>query len=154
MFKKNYIKSSLLILVLLLITSCNFNHIYENREEDKKEAEKITQKFYSLIKANRKEEILKLFSAKFFKATSKDKLIGMIDWTNKEAGSSSNYSLYEWETSVVKGTNSKAEYLLSYYVKRDKINTFEIFSLQKETDSIKIIGYEINLDVDKNKIIK
>lgn len=43
-------KKYILILVVLFLTSCTFNKTYRNREEDKKEAEKITEKYYQLIK--------------------------------------------------------------------------------------------------------
>lgn len=62
-------------------------------------------------------------------------------------GNISNYSLSEWETIVATGANPKADYLLIYNAQRDKINTEEIFSLEKENDSIKIIGYKVNLEV-------
>lgn len=140
-------KTYILILITLFLTSCNLNRTYENREEDKKEAEKITQKFFSLVKENNKQEALKLFGKGFFKVSNKNELNQTIEWTKKEAGNISNYSLYEWETTVVTGTNPKANYLLVYNAQRDKINTEEIFSLEKENDSIKIIGYKVNLEV-------
>ena len=54
-------KKYTLILIPLLFIGCNFNKTYRNREEDKQEAEKITEKFYSLIKNNNRKEALKLF---------------------------------------------------------------------------------------------
>jgi hypothetical protein len=47
------------------------------------------------------------------------------------------------ETLVIKGTNPKSEYVLVYNVKRDIKNTQEKFTLHKEGDSIKIVGYDI-----------
>ncbi len=136
---------------MLLFLSCNFNTVRENKEEDKKDAEKITQKFFSLIKENKKQEIFKLFSSKFFIETNENELNQIIDLTNKEAGSISNYSLYEWETTIMKGTDPKNDYLLVYDVTRNKINTQEIFTLEKEGDKIKIIGYKVNLDLVTTK---
>ena len=133
--------------VFSILIGCNFNNTQENREEDKKDAEKITLKFYSLIKENKKQEAFKLFSSKFFIETNENELNQMIDWTNKEAGSISNYSLTEWETIIVKGTDPKNDYLLVYNVTRSKINTQEIFFLKKENKEIKITGYKINLDI-------
>ena len=75
----------------------------------------------------------------------------MIEWTKKEGGNFTNYQLSSWNTLIVKGTDSKSEYSLIYEVKRPLINTEEIFSLEKEKDKIKIVGYKINLDIPNNK---
>ncbi|MCD9853917.1 hypothetical protein LUD75_04335 [Epilithonimonas sp. JDS] len=139
------------VLLLLLMYSCSFNTTRQNRESDKKDAEKITQKFFTLMKQNNREQSYELFSSRFFKVTNKEKLNDMFDWTQKEGGAFSNYSLSHWETLVVNGTDSRSEYLLTYYVTREKMNTEEIFSMQKEGDSIKIVGYKINLDMTKKR---
>ena len=140
-------KKYFLILITFFLTSCNFNRTFENREEDKKDAEKITTNFFILLKNNDRNGVAKLFSDKFFQVTSKEKLNQMLNYTNKVGGKMLNNSLSNWETTIVKGTNPKADYLMTYYVKRDSINTQEIFSLQKENDSIKIVGYKIDLDI-------
>ena len=137
------------IFFLLLISSCTFNTIRENREEDKKEAEKVTQQFFTLVKENNKKELYKLFSDKFFQVTNKNQLNSIIDWGQKEGDSIIGYSIVSWKTTIVKGTNPKSDYLLIYNVKRKKISTEEIFSLQKENDTIKILGYRLNLDLKK-----
>ena len=140
-------KKYFLILITFFFLSCNFNRTFENREEDKKDAEKITTNFFILLKNNDRNGVAKLFSDKFFQVTSKEKLNQMLNYTNKVGGKMLNNSLSNWETTIVKGTNPKADYLMTYYVKRDSINTQEIFSLQKENDSIKIVGYKIDLDI-------
>lgn len=141
-------KTSILIfLVSISIVSCSYNETYSNREQDKREAEKIIQEFYTSIKENNTEKTIKLFSKKFFHITSRQQLNEMINWTNEKGGAISNYTLSNWQTLIIKGPNPKSDYSLVYYVKRDSINTQEIFSLQKENDTIKIVGYKINLDV-------
>lgn len=127
--------------------SCNYNETYSNREQDKQDAEKVIKKFYASIKENNKESTIKLFSKKFFLITNKQQLNEMINWTNEKGGTISNYTLSNWQTLIIKGPNPKSDYSLVYYIKRDSINTQEIFSLQKENDTIKIVGYKINLDV-------
>lgn len=141
----------IILFVILTLINCSFNNVRENREEDKKDAEKITLKFYSLIKENKRQEVFKLFGSNFFEVSNKNELDKTIDWANKVAGNISDYSLSEWETSVVEGTDPKADYLLVYNVKRSKIMTQEIFFLKKENEKIKITGYKINLDISKNK---
>ncbi len=148
--KKNAIIFSIIFSIILL-AGCSFNSTKENREEDKNEAEKVTKLFYALVQKNDKDEAYKLFSDKFFKVTDKNKLDQMIEWTKKEGGNFTNYQLSSWNTLIVKGTDSKSEYSLIYEVKRPLINTEEIFSLEKEKDKIKIVGYKINLDIPNNK---
>lgn len=67
-------KSKLLLLftAFFLLVSCNFNQIYKNRESDKADGEKITQKFYWEFKyGGNQEDIYKLFGEKFFSVTNK-----------------------------------------------------------------------------------
>lgn len=142
------------IFFLLFFSNCTFNTSRENREEDKKEAEKVTQKFFTLIKENNKQALYNLFSDKFFNVTSNDQLNQMLDIADKEGGKIKKITLSHWETNVVKGTDPKSEYYLAYYNIRDKMNTEEIFSLQKENNDIKIVGYKINLDNRKRDTIK
>ncbi|AZB26285.1 hypothetical protein EG339_17660 [Chryseobacterium bernardetii] len=106
-------KKYTLILIPLLFIGCNFNKTYRNREEDKQEAEKITEKFYSLIKNNNRKEALKLFGEKFFKLTRKDQLNKMLNEINSSCGSKiSDTKLTTWETFVSIGTNPKSECII------------------------------------------
>lgn len=135
-----------LIKPLPFLISCNFNTTYQNREDDKKDAEKITQKFYKLLKKGNTKDILPLFSEDFFKVTNKDKFIELFEKTNNTYGNILNDSLSHWETLVVKGSKPKSEYLLVYNVKRDKIDSQEYITLHKEKDGIKIFEYRVNID--------
>ncbi|AZA77615.1 hypothetical protein EG347_08850 [Chryseobacterium sp. G0186] len=139
-------KKLLFLLISFLFISCNFNQTYHNREEDKKDAEKITGKFYSLLKKNNREEAFKLIDNKFFETTNKKQLNQMIDDINAECGDKiSDTQLKIWETSVSVGTNSKSQYILLYRVERNIQNTQEKFTLEKDDDSIKIVGYDVSL---------
>ncbi|OCA79866.1 hypothetical protein BBH99_05325 [Chryseobacterium contaminans] len=138
-------KKYTLILIPLLFIGCNFNKTYRNREEDKQEAEKITEKFYSLIKNNNRKEALKLFGEKF-KLTRKDQLNKMLNEINSSCGSKiSDTKLTTWETFVSIGTNPKSEYVLLYKINRNIKNTQEKITLEKNNDSIKIVGYDVSL---------
>lgn len=139
-------KKYILILIALTIVSCNFNKTYHNREEDKKDAEKITEKFYTLIKENNRQKAFKLIGNKFFETTDKNQLNQMIDDINAECGDKiSDTQLTIWETVVSVGTNPKSQYVLSYRVERNIQNTQEKFTLEKDDDSIKIVGYDVHL---------
>lgn len=136
-------KKYILVLIAFILVSCNFNKIYHNREEDKKESEKITEKFYALIKENNRQEAFRLASKNLFRATSKDNFNKILDNASIECGSIKNYSLNHWETIIIKGNNPRGEYVLIYDVNRSIKNTKEKFTLKKENDSIKILGYNI-----------
>lgn len=70
----------------------------------------------------------------------------MIDDINTECGDKiSNIQLTMWETFVSVGTNPKSQYVLSYRIERNIQNTQEKFTLEKNNDSIKIVGYDVSL---------
>lgn len=123
--------------------SCNFNSTYQNREADKKDAEKVAQKFYTFINDNNRENAFKLISKNLFKVTPKEKFNQILNNSFMECGNIKNDSLIQWETLVVKGSNPKSEYVLIYNITREIKNTQEKFTLHKEGDSIKIVGYDI-----------
>ncbi|MBP2619398.1 hypothetical protein [Chryseobacterium jejuense] len=136
-------KKYILIFITFFLISCNFNSTSQNREEDKKEAEKITERFYYFIKKNDKENAIELISKNLFKVTPKEKFSQILGSCSSECGEIKSYSLNHWETFVVKGTNPRSEYVLVYDVNRTIKNTKEKFTLKKENDSIKILGYNI-----------
>lgn len=67
--------------------------------------------------------------------------------TENQFGKIKNDSLYNWQSLVIEGSNKRAENILRYYVKREIKNTLETFTLEKENDIIKIIGYNGNYDI-------
>jgi len=143
-------KSKLLFLLatLLILISCNFNQFYKDRESDKEDGEKITQKFYwELRYGGNQDDIYKLFGEKFFEVTDKEKLTELLNVTG-QIGPVQEYNLAHWETLVVKGSNPKSEYLFAYDVKRGTEKTEETFTLEKDKDGIiKIVGYHVNRDL-------
>ncbi|MBA5245547.1 hypothetical protein H1R16_03255 [Marnyiella aurantia] len=136
-------KTLITLLTLFILSSCNFNSTYQNRENDKIDAEKITHKFYYSQTYGNKNDALNLFSEKFFAVTNRDKLNEMISSSENDFGKITEYNLKNWETLIVKGSNPKSEYLLTYDVRREKEPTQETFSMIKENGIIKIIGYRI-----------
>lgn len=125
----------ILIFLALLLINCS------SKEPDRKEAEKITQKFYTLLKENNRDEIFKLCGDELFKIASKEQVNQMFDTSSSQFGNVKNDSLIYEQTNIIKGVN---EYVLIYNVSRDIKNTQEKFTLHKEGNSIKIVGYFIN----------
>jgi len=138
-----------LILISFLLISCSFNQTFSNREEDKKDAEEISQKFFWELKyGGNMDTIYSLFGDKFFEVTDKDKLLQIINTSQNDIGRVEEYNLVKWETLIVKGSNSKSEYVLVYDVKRGTAKTEETFSMQKDKNGdIKIVGYRVNQDL-------
>ncbi|WP_333596754.1 hypothetical protein [Chryseobacterium flavum] len=141
-------KKYILILISFLFIGCSYDKIYENRESDRQEAQKIANKFYSLIKQNNREEAFKLFNQE---TTSKEKFNLVLDKIESENGQIQDESLINWETYIIKGTNSKSDYLLVYQVNRSITNTQEAFIMQKIDGTIKIEKYKINIDLLQKK---
>ncbi|MCS3871274.1 hypothetical protein J3D55_004190 [Chryseobacterium ginsenosidimutans] len=139
-------KPIIYLLFSFLLTSCNFNQFYKDRESDKEDGEKIPQKFYwELRYGGNQDDIYKLFDEKFFAVTDQEKLLELINVTQNKIGPVQEYNLVKWETMVVKGSNARSEYLLTYDVKRGSENTEETFTMEKNKDGdIKIVGYRVN----------
>lgn len=137
------------ILISFLLISCSFNQTFSNREEDKKEAEEISKKFFWELKyGGNLDTIYNLFGNKFFEVTDKEKLLQIINTTQNDIGRVEEYSLVKWETLIVKGSNAKSVYLLVYDVKRGTSKTEETFSMEKDKNGdIKIVGYKVNHDL-------
>ncbi|UQB67784.1 hypothetical protein [Epilithonimonas zeae] len=139
------------VFLLLILFSCSFNTYRENKEEDKIEAEKITENFYEITKSDNPSNFLPLFSDDFFKITDKESFVKLFNETNNKYGKILRDSLIHWETLVVEGNNPKAEYLLVYEVRRRNTNSQEYFTLHKEKGDIKIFEYHVNIDTLSTK---
>ncbi len=94
------------------------------------------------------EKAESLFSEQFFEVTDRETLNKIFAKTLEECGNLTNFTLEEWTTFIVKGTDSKSEYVLVYRITRDKKNTTERIGLIKEEDeAIKIVSYHVNFDM-------
>lgn len=139
-------KSVSIILSLTLFFSCSFTATYNNRIEDKNEAQKVADKFYTLLKEGKYDDTYKLFSKKFFQVADTSKMNKMYHMTFQKLGAITTDSVAHWETHVVTGTNPSSIYVLYYLVEREKYESKETVSLSRENDSIKIDGYRVNSD--------
>jgi hypothetical protein len=79
-----------------------------------------------------------------FKSATKEQVNEMFDSSFSQFGNIKNDSLIYEQASIIKGPHSRNEYILIYNVNRDIKNTQEKFTLHKENDSIKIVGYYIS----------
>lgn len=140
---RNKIYAPLLCLFFAL-TGCNFNSTYLNREEDKKDAEKVADQFYTLLEKNDLKNINPLLSNQFKAVTSAQKLNDYLTGTIKKLGEIKSKKLDHWETKVIRGSNPSAKYVLYYIVERAKFQAKETVTLTAENDQIKVLGYNVN----------
>ena len=135
-----------LIICSLVFSSCNFNSHYTDKPLDRDEAERITVKFYYLLRDKNYNDTYKLFSPRFLEVTNTSKIEQIFKTSDEELGEIKDQSLVSWKTNVVKGSNPISEYLLVYDVKRSKFNSKETIRLEKENDTIKILSYNVQSD--------
>ncbi|ARS42783.1 hypothetical protein CA265_25205 [Sphingobacteriaceae bacterium GW460-11-11-14-LB5] len=142
---KNKIYTSLYLFSLLFIaTSCNFNSAYLNREEDKKEGEKVADQFYALLQQKDLKKLSPILSNQFKAVTSTQKLHDYLIGTINKLGEIKSKKLDHWETKVIRGSNPSANYVLYYVVERAKFQAKETVTLTAENDQIKVLGYNVN----------
>lgn len=137
----------IIILFACGLSGCTCNSTFNNREGDKRDAEKITDNFYALLHFNQFQQIKPLFSDTFYAVVDTNELAQYIQRSDETFGTIVTDSLVKCEAMVVRGTNAKAEYLVTYYVTRTKKNTTETFYLRGEPDGIKIVKYNISYDM-------
>jgi hypothetical protein len=137
----------ILCIAVLFASGCNFTSTFTNNIEDRKDAEKVTNKLYELIKKKDYEATTVLFSKLFFDASSKEKLFEIFSATNVKLGSLEKTEIEQWETKRVEGTNPSANYALQYNNRYKNYSATETIRLTREKDgAIKIISYNINSD--------
>lgn len=142
---KNKIYASLYLFSLLFIaTGCNFNSAYLNREEDKKEGEKVADQFYALLQQKDLKKLSPILSNQFKAVTSTQKLNDYLTGTVNKLGEIKSKKLDHWETKVIRGSNPSANYVLYYVVERTKFQAKETLTLTAENDQIKVLGYNVN----------
>ncbi len=130
-----------------VITGCTFTTSRLNRENDKNDAEKVTNKFYAMVKAKKYDDMYDLFSFKFWAVTSVKKMNDIYTMTQNKLGDIVDLKLSDWQTKVVSGTDPFAEYQLIYHNHRQKFDSKETFVLMRDTDDvIRIVAYDIKSD--------
>lgn len=134
-----------IMFILLTMTACHFNSQYRNREEDKQDAEKITNQLFEQLKANDYEAANKLFSKKFFSVTDKETLFKIFSMTSEKLGPLKETEILKWETNRLEGSNPKAEYAFIYKCAFEKFPAKVTIRLIREEDGkIRIISYHVD----------
>ncbi len=137
------IKMILTPLVVISLTGCNLNTTVHNDEFDKMEAEKITSAFYRGVVTNDYSKIDTLFSPTQYKNQKRDSLGIFIGDIHKQFGTIVTWSLADWKTVDVKGTDAKTEYALVYNVEFSSKNVAETFIMRKEEGKVRIVDLQI-----------
>lgn len=99
------LRSTFIFFSLTLLFSCHFNATYNNRVEDKDDAQKVTNAFYHLLRNGEYNDTYILFSKKFFQLTDTSKLGNLYQITYNKLGAIDYINLDHWQTQVVKGNN-------------------------------------------------
>ncbi|MGZ3926441.1 MAG: hypothetical protein ACXVJG_05735 [Mucilaginibacter sp.] len=134
-----------IVLFLTALSACVFTTTYTNRDEDKKDAEKVTNKLFDYLKNKNYDATYGLYSKDFWEVTSKIKMKDLYTFTQDKLGDLESTSLSEWETKVVSGTDPSAQYALLYKNKYKKYPAEVTIRLIKDPDGkIRILEYKIN----------
>lgn len=134
------------VLSISVLASCNFSANVKNDNElqDKQDAESIAGKLYLYTSRKEYESIIKLMSNDFYKVVSKDEFLKFLESKEKKLGEYKDFTLLDWKTTNLTGTDSKTEYLLTYKVVYSNHKAEEKISMVKENNKVKILGYNVN----------
>jgi hypothetical protein len=132
--------------IYVFLCSCNIDGTYENRESDKKEGEKIADTFYKLIQQRDYAKTYSLYTERFFTITDTSKLATLYVQIDSTCGNIKDYTMANWKTTIVKGSNPVSEYAYLYDVNREKCKTRETILLKKENGKVRIISYDVQVN--------
>jgi hypothetical protein len=132
-------------IVGLLYFNCQVNNFRIDDNRDKEEAQKITDRFFMYFHAKEYNGTYELLGKQLIADSVKLKTL-LFD-INEKFGKIKNYSVTQWQTKVVSGTNPSGQYHIVYFNTYEKGNLTEDFLLRLEKDnSIKIVGYHVTAD--------
>lgn len=138
-------KKNLVLLFTLLFISCHYSENFENREQDKIAAEKVTSELFNFIKKSDFESVEKLFDKKFFEVTTEDELKQILKATEEKIGKLKTTTLTEAKTRVSEGAIETGTYLLEYDCEFEKERAqLNITLVKGEDKKIRIVGYKVN----------
>lgn len=135
-----------IVIAMIFVFSCKneFTVQRKNNQSDKREAEKVMDKYFDNLLLDKENENLVLYSEEFFKKGTKEQMAEQEKLIKNKLGKVLGKELKHWETSVVSGTSPKSEYAFIYEIQREKHSSLETFYLIKEeSDSIKIHTHNI-----------
>ncbi len=136
-----------LLLLVLFFTACSLNATYNNREDDKAEAEQVTAKLFLDLQTKNYAAADTLFSKDFYKITSKDKLNEVFKVTQEKLGDLGDTNLTDWKTRVVSGADASADYAFFFGNTYKKAIGQVAIRLHKDPDNkIRIVYYTVKSD--------
>lgn len=139
---ENRIKFIFFVL-LVNLTSCYYNEIFDNREEDKAAGEVVINQFYLFLSLQKDDKVIALLSKDFLKKTRTNQMLRICE-EYRNMGEIRLRILKNYQTHIVEGTNPVYDYAYNFEVTRDSVITIEQFRLTKENNRIKIFGFSVN----------
>jgi hypothetical protein len=151
MHSQNLRSYRLLLLIIcctaLMLVACNFNTHWNNREEDKAEAEQVMNAFYALQQSDRFRETIPFYSDRFLEVTDTAWILNIYKSRDENLGPMESKELAACQTLIIKGSKPSSQYLLVYTVRHQKFDAREEFRLEKEADGqIRIMAYNLQSD--------
>jgi len=106
--------SAILLILALTIASCHLNSQRVNDADDLNEAEIVLNSYWSFKLNNQIDSLSSIFSKRAFEKIAKSKLDTLFKNSWKTYGPLQGYSMKDWSTFVVNGTDARGEYKLAY----------------------------------------
>jgi hypothetical protein len=132
------------IFMLLIVTSCSFNHTYTNRESDVVKAKSFAGNFYQLLKNKDYNQAIALFTLKnTTEAERNEKLGSYFPEMDTKAGPIANIELVSSSSKVTEGDKNIGEYDLVYYVTRGNMSFKDTFKISSENEKFEIVYYNV-----------
>lgn len=138
-----HLERIVLLPLLALMCSCNFNATYIDRESDIARAHYTIAKFYELVQTKQYEKTYSYYSPKFLAVTDTSKIRQIYETCFEKFGTLRDYTLEEGHSKVVVGTKPRGEYTLSYTISHTLHDSKEKFYVIEEDGKIQIMQYQV-----------
>jgi len=144
---KNIFYNLLVVLLINQFICCYSEYSRENSFQDKLDAEKVTDRFYSAMKIGDFKSIHSLFGNDYYRVSDTFRIDSILTKVSFKFGKLNSRNLSIWHTKVVFGNEPSGDYYLEYKNYYEKDSTREKFYLKKYDDSIKITSYTLVLNI-------
>jgi hypothetical protein len=104
------VRAAVMVVVLCTALSCGFS-------KDKKEAERLAERYFSKLGGGEVEGVLPLYSARFYAATSRADWLAILESQRARCGTPKTHALVSWNVFSSFGTNSGVRTTLVYDVR-------------------------------------
>jgi len=124
-----------LLLALCNVVGCSFSG-------DKKEAEQLAEQYFVKMQGGDVEDVLPLYSARFYEATSRADWLAILESQRARCGSPKTHALVSWNVFSSFGTNSGVRTTLVYDVQYSSCRMSEKMTIFKPSGGeIQIQGH-------------